>query len=310
VSIGNLTVGGTGKTPLVALIAKTLLNHGWTPGILTRGYGRKAGKEIVALEPRPGRVAVASACGDEPALLARLLPEVPIVVGVDRYRAGRLAEERFQVNVHLLDDGFQHLALARDLDVILLDTTQELSDHALLPAGRQREPCASLGRADWIVLTRAELNEPGPLEERVRDINPRARIFHGTTKLANLFDARNGAPCAVENILSQPVVAFCGIGNPRAFFADLRRWGFSPVVEKAFPDHHAYSAVELGRLQAHGRKLGATALVTTEKDVMNLPQTWTSEMPVLACAIRAEIVEGGEFDEALLSCLDAFQKAR
>jgi len=307
VSVGNLTVGGAGKTPLVAWIARSLLQRGWTPGILTRGYGRR-GSDLLALEPRSPRPANARAVGDEPALLARALPEVPIVVCADRYRAGRVAEVRFHVNVHILDDGFQHLALARDVDVVLLDVTQELSDRALLPAGRQREPCSGLARAQLVVLTRVELGDPRPAEKIVKQINPQAGIFHSTTKLCRLVDVEGGRTCSPEVLRGKAVTVFCGIGNPRAFFADLRTWGFTVVAEDAFPDHHTYTEEDLSRLSEKARRAGAAALLTTEKDAVNFPPFWDSEVPILACAIQTEVVEGGDFEKALLERLEAAKK--
>ncbi len=308
VSVGNLTVGGTGKTPLVAWIAQRLLNRGWRPAILTRGYGRCPRSGIIAVEPGPDRAPQAREVGDEPALLARLLPDVPIVVGADRYRAGRLAEDRFNVDVHLLDDGFQHLALARDVDMLLVDVTQEFSDGALLPAGRLREPCSALERVHLVVLTRLELGDSGPLEERVRQINPLARIFHSATRLCGLADLESGRPLTVEALRGKPVGAFCGIGNPRAFSADLRRWGFCVVAEFSFPDHQVYSTRALRRLAARARDAGAAVLVTTEKDAINFPPLWRSDLPIVACVIQAEMREAEAFEEALMACLETSRR--
>jgi tetraacyldisaccharide 4'-kinase len=346
VSVGNLTVGGTGKTPLVAFIARTLLKLGWKPGILTRGYGRR-GRELIALLPAIGgteRVADPRVVGDEPALLARALPEVPVVVCADRYRAGWLAEKHLNVNVHILDDGFQHLALARDVDVVVLDVTQELSDGALLPAGRLREPPAALQRADLVVFSRTELGDPERLMGCVAQINPRARMFRSTTKLCGLREISSSPPCGARGAQEGPppvvppragshrwpeverqggetntggaapsvatgdsvgawrgkaVLAFCGLGNPQAFFADLRRWGVTPACEEIFPDHHVYTEGELRQLSEKARKTGAKVLVTTEKDVLNFPSQWKLDLPVLACTIQAEVVEMRDFEATL-----------
>jgi tetraacyldisaccharide 4'-kinase len=305
VSIGNLTVGGTGKTPLVRFVAERLLDKGWKPGILTRGYARKRGPEIILLEPKAGRTADPREVGDEPALLARALPEVPIAIGANRFRAGRLAEEQFEMDVHILDDGFQHLTLARDLDIVALDVTRELSDRALLPAGRLREPFSALARAHVVVLTRVELEDARPLEERTRALNPQAAIFHARTAFCQLVEAASGTAYPWQNPEERPVAAFCGIGNPQAFFADLRRWNFRVVAEDSFPDHHVYVPADLRRLAKRAREAGAAAMVTTEKDVMNLPSSWESEIPILACVTRTEITEAGAFEELLLSTLEA-----
>lgn len=305
ISVGNLTVGGAGKTPLVEWLARILLQHGRKPGILTRGYGRRRGIDIIALEPKPGRTPDARLVGDEPAWLARTLPEVPIVVSADRHRGGRVAEDCFGVDLHLLDDGFSHLALGRDVDVVALDSTEELSDQAVLPAGRQREPCSALTRADFLVLTRTELADPAALEARVREINPRAGVFHGRTRLRRLVEVPGGAANRAEASRGEPVHAFCGIGNPEAFFQDLRSWGFVVADRAVFRDHHVYSAAELERLGARARERGAAALLTTEKDTMNFPAAWQSDVPVVCCAIQTEIDEAQAFEAALLARLQA-----
>lgn len=304
VSVGNLTAGGTGKTPLVVYLAERLLNRGWNPVILTRGYGRRRGVDMIVLAPGPERKAAAREVGDEPALLARALPRVPIVVCADRYRAGQVAEESFPVDVHLLDDGFQHWGLARDVDVVALDVTQEFSDWALLPAGRQREPCTALARAHLVVLTRTELRDPRAHHDRVRRLNPQASIFLSTTSLRGFVDVRSGGPFPVQELRGQPLCAFCGIGNPSAFFADVRRWGFSAVAEVAFPDHHVYSAEDLRCLTQRARRAGAVALLTTEKDALNLPPAWDAEIPVAACVIQTELSESEAFEAELLARLE------
>jgi tetraacyldisaccharide 4'-kinase len=309
VSIGNLTVGGTGKTPLVALVARTLLRCGWKPSILTRGYARRSKAGLIVLAPEPARRADAREVGDEPALLARSLPEVPLIVGADRLRGGRVAEERFQVDAHILDDGFQHLALARALDLVVLDATQALSDRFLLPACRQREPLTALQRAQVVVITRVDSGDSRPLEDTVAKIHPAAQVFRSSTKLSGMVDARSGEAVPDEQIRPEKVTAFCGIGNPRAFFADVRRWGFNLVAEDAFPDHHVYTEQEIHRLVARARKSGAAFLLTTEKDAVKFPTDWRPELPILACVIEAQILAAAEFEKTLLVYLERSKKA-
>jgi tetraacyldisaccharide 4'-kinase len=303
ISVGNLTVGGTGKTPLVVWIAEALLRHGYKPAILTRGYGRKRGPEPLVLESQPQRNVDARATGDEPALLARALPQVPIVISANRHRAGQLAEERFGVDIHILDDGFQHFALRRNVDVVTIDVTQRLDDRALLPAGRLRESCSALRRADLIVLTRVELCDPEAIEKRVRSINSRAQIFRASTALQGLREAGSSTLQPAAAYQGQPLCAFCGIGNPRAFFSDLSRWGLTVRAEIAFRDHHVYTRSDMRQLQAAARAEGAVAFLTTEKDVTNLPPQWKSELRVVACAIRTDISSPKAFEEALLAAV-------
>ncbi len=308
VSIGNLTVGGTGKTPLVAFVARLLLKRGFKPSILTRGYRRNRGPSLVVLEPSSSRSPDPREVGDEPALLATSLPEVPIAVCADRYRGGLVAEERFQVNVHLLDDGFQHLTLARDVDIVALDVTQELSDRALLPAGRQREPVGALRRAHLVVLTRVELGNAERLEQVVRVRHPDAPPFHGRTRLRALRNFSSGQEVLPETLEDRPVCAFCGVGNPRAFFRNLRQWGFHIVGEYAFPDHHVYSERDVASLVLSAREAGALTLITTEKDFVNLPAGWRTDLNAYACIIETEIEEQEAFEQELIARLATLLK--
>jgi tetraacyldisaccharide 4'-kinase len=304
VSVGNLTMGGTGKTPLVAAIAGILLRRGWKPSILTRGYGRAGKQTMVVVPPGAGRAADPREVGDEPALLARLVPEVPVVVSADRFRAGQAAEEQFAVDVHLLDDGFQHLKLARAVDVLALDVTQTISDRHLFPAGRQREPLDALRRAHLVVLTRADSADPQPLADLVAEQHPAARIFTSRTKLLGWADAFTGEAVSTDDLRSRKVVAFCGLGNSSVFFVDLRRWGFELAGQRAFPDHHVYTGGEIQELAAEAGRRGAAALLTTQKDAVKLSAAWQPQLPVLACAIEADILERGEFERALWGYLE------
>jgi tetraacyldisaccharide 4'-kinase len=305
VSVGNITTGGTGKTPLVAYIARRLRTRGFRPGILTRGYGRRGGADILVLGGNRQQNVNPREVGDEPALLAKMLPEIPIVVCADRYRGGRLAEERFDVDVHLLDDGFQHWGLARDVDVVTLDVTQPLSDGELLPAGRQREPCCALERAHMIVFTRTELGDSDRIARDVRRINPRAAMFRSRTRLRELIDIRTGRIYPPSAFEGEPVLALCGIGNPRAFFANLRQWKFSVVTERPFRDHHVYTARDLPPLMLalKLKRTDISAILTTEKDAMNLSAVKACPVPILACATEIELEEAEQFEKALLERL-------
>ena len=301
ISVGNLSAGGTGKTPMVILMGGMLVAAGRRPCILTRGYRRRRATEPILLDPEERLVYDPRAVGDEPAALAKALPDVPIVVDADRFRGGRMAARSLRPGVFLLDDGFQHLALQRDLDVVLLDVTTPPSELALLPAGRLRETFQALARAHWVILTRTELGDASGMEARVRAANPQARIFRCSTQLAGLVDARSGQPAPHERLLGKKAVAFCGIGNPSAFFANLRSWGFAVAAERAFPDHHVYRHRDLENIIALARAAGAEAVLTTEKDLMNLPPRWDVPMPLFASCICLEIENKMEFERALLA---------
>ena len=302
VSVGNLTTGGTGKTPLVALLARLLLERGLKPAILTRGYRRASGPSLIALDAAPERRVDPRQVGDEPAWLANELPGVPIVVSSDRYHAGCVAEERFAVDVHVLDDGFQHLRLCRNADIVTIDATQPLSDRAILPAGRQRERTAALKRAHFVILTRTDQADAGPLEALVHEINPRALVFRVRTGLSGWREVATGRRLAADFLQGRALYAFCGIGNPQAFFRDLKRWGFDVCGTKTFSDHHLYSEADLKRLVSCARQSDAT-LVTTEKDVMNLRGDFARGLEAYACRIEPGIEDSVAFVEALLAML-------
>jgi tetraacyldisaccharide 4'-kinase len=289
-------------------IAERLLDHGWTPSILTRGYRRRIGG-LVAISPQSRRRADPREVGDEPALLATVLPRVPIVVGTNRYQAGRLAEERFTVDVHLLDDGFQHWSLERNVDVVTIDVTEDLARGALLPAGTFREPPSALGRAHVIVLTRTELADPAGHREMAARLSPQARIFESALSLRGLIDALTGAPIPPESIRGRRALAFCGIGNPGAFFRDLRKWGIEVVREVAYRDHHRYGPGELYRLAQRAQATGAEMLVTTEKDVANLPVNWKTPLPVMACVTRLEMQNADALLDSLIQRLHSLKIA-
>ena len=229
-----------------------------------------------------------------------------MVVGSSRLAAGRIAEREFDVDVHILDDGFQHWALARDLDIVTVDSTASLSANALLPAGSLREPPAALGRAGMIVLTRTDQCGDLRIETEVRRYAPQAPVFHGMTKLEGLIEARTGAASELGGWEGRSVFAFCGVGNALAFFEDLKRWGFRLAGEKSWRDHHRYSAEEIQALCSRAERWGAAALVTTEKDWMNFPKFAPGRangLPLLVCRIRAELAEPAEFEQTLMTAL-------
>ncbi|HLJ89208.1 MAG TPA: tetraacyldisaccharide 4'-kinase [Candidatus Angelobacter sp.] len=238
VSVGNISVGGSGKTPFVIALGQLLKERGVEFDVLSRGYGRKS-KDISVVDPQ----GAPHEFGDEPLLIARAL-HVPVIVGADRYQGGLLAERQFSSRMHLLDDGFQHRRLHRSFDIVLLPE-EDMRD-TLLPVGRLREPLRSLARADAVVLP------PGvaaPAEAR--------RVWRTTREIH-------------ASSTTQDVVAFCGIARPEQFFEGLRNVGKRLVDTVAFPDHHRYAQADIDRLIQRKLKSGAVGFVTTEKDAINL----------------------------------------
>lgn len=300
VSVGNLTVGGTGKTPAIIALAKLLRAPGRRLGVLTRGYGRRA-DEVVILKGVPGswgeRRSTVKRAGDEPVLLARRLPEVPIGVAADRLAAGRQLEEEHAVTLFLLDDAFQHLRLHRDADIVLLDATA--SDDALLPRGRRREPWSALRRAHIVLITRTEQADPAPLVERVRAANPAAAIFCARTVLESVRDAATDSEVSLGSLKGKRWLAFCGIGNDRAFVKNLADWGFQLEGVRRFPDHHRYEREDLMGLLRAADEAGSEALVTTEKDIVNWHLAGPAPMPIYYCRIALGIDQADQMVAAI-----------
>lgn len=292
ISVGNLAVGGTGKTPLVAWIARRIRADGLVPAVVSRGYGGTAGPGPLLVSTGEGPRVNARTCGDEPHLLARSLKGVVVVVGSDRVEGARCAAAAGAAVV-LLDDGFQHRRLARDLDIVVLDGRAPFDGGRVLPRGSLREPPSSLARAQLVVLTRVREGDPaiGPIEA-VRAAGysgPIVRAGHRTTG----FTDAAGAACAPP----KRALAFCGIGDPGLFRDDLAAVGVMTAGFHAFRDHQPYSLAGWDALVEEARTLGAP-LVTTEKDLSRLLAAAGASLG------RAELfvlrIETVAWDEALL----------
>jgi tetraacyldisaccharide 4'-kinase len=295
ISVGNLTVGGTGKTPMVLWIAERLLAEGKSVAILTRGYRGKP-VEARAGKSQTSGGSEADSTSDEVQLLrSRLGERVMFGVGADRYENGMALTER-GVKWFILDDGFQHLQLARDVNIVLIDASKPFGGGHLLPAGRLREPRSALKRADLIVITRS--SHAPAIESVVRHYS-RAPIFYAHTKLDSVHSPLQPHLTLYE-ASGRALFAFCGIGNPGAFIADLREWGFQIVGHKFFRDHHRYSPAEMAEIEEEARKAGATALICTEKDSFNLPEK-SSSMDVWVCAISLQVDKEVDFWRGMMT---------
>jgi len=299
ISVGNLTTGGTGKTPMVLAIAEHLLAEGKNVGILTRGYrGEKIAPASQNDSPTATKTTTTTtntltATSDEVRLLqSRLGTRVQFGVGADRYEQGRELAKR-GVNWFILDDGFQHLRLARDVDIVLIDATNPFSGGRLLPAGHLREPRSALARADIIVITR---NTRAPAIESAIRRDSTAPIFYARPKLDAIHSVAEGQPArAVAPDALPKLFAFCGIGNPAAFLDDLRTWGLDIVGHKFFPDHHRYTARDAQEIQQQASATGASALICTEKDLYNLPANPQHKLPTFYCSISMQIDNPDDF---------------
>jgi len=275
VSVGNLSAGGSGKTPFVILLGELLKARGVPFDVLSRGYGRKS-KGVRLVEPG----GLPQEYGDEPLLIARKL-QVPVIVGEDRYEAGGFAESRFGEQLHVLDDGFQHRALARDFDIVLL-TPQDSTDR-LLPVGRLREKLTSLQRADAIVLASGASGESFPLEGKL------------------VWRVRRGI--VPENVPSRPVV-FCGIARPQSFVLQLRAANIDPVAEAFYRDHHAYTESDVRELTALKQRSEAGGFVTTEKDAVNLGGRLSALTPLAVVPVKMELTQAANAVDTMLDKIE------
>jgi tetraacyldisaccharide 4'-kinase len=271
VSVGNLSAGGSGKTPFVILLGELLKTRGVKFDVLSRGYGRES-RGVLLVDPG----GFAQQFGDEPLLIARKL-QVPVIVGEDRFAAGRFAESRFGPQLHLLDDGFQHRALAREFDIVLV-TPQDATDR-LLPAGRLREPLRSLSRADAVVLSSGAAAESFPLERKL------------------VWRVRRGI--RPQNVPPRPIV-FCGIARPQNFVLQLRAANIDPVAEAFYRDHHAYSEKDVRELLELKDRSEAGGFVTTEKDAVNLGPYLSAFEPLSVVPIRMELADAANVLDTIL----------
>lgn len=271
ISIGNISVGGSGKTPFVIALGELLTRRGIQFDVLSRGYGRKT--RGVALVDRNGSP---DEFGDEPLLIARKL-NVPVAVGENRFKAGLFVENEFGPQLHLLDDGFQHRSLARDFDIVLINS--EDSSDRLLPAGRLREPIASLRRADAIVLTNGTPADSFPLDGKLK------------------WHVRRGISAA--NIPDRPV-AFCGIARPENFVSQLREAGVTPAAESFYRDHHGYTEYDIRDLLKLREQTRANGFVTTEKDAINLARFRTALDPLAVVPVTVELLDSDNVVDIML----------
>jgi tetraacyldisaccharide 4'-kinase len=280
ISVGNLSVGGAGKTPFTILLGEQLKARGVPFDILSRGYGRQT-RGISLADPN----GTAKDFGDEPVLMARRL-QVPVIVGEDRYQAGLFAEEQFGAQFHILDDGFQHRRLHRDFDIVLV--TPEDARDRLLPVGRLREPLSSLSRANVVALTSGA--SPGSF--------PSAG--------ATLWRVRRGI---VANHVAPGPVAFCGIARPQGFFRQLRTAGIEPAAEAIFRDHHRYCERDIDDLLNLRRASEGEGFITTEKDAINLGPHLGALQPLTIVGVKMELSDAANAVDTMLRIIEERRRA-
>jgi tetraacyldisaccharide 4'-kinase len=307
ISVGNLTTGGTGKTPLVEWIARELAQAGQRVCILTRGYGRDNAGTRVVVSDGAEIISDAAEVGDEPLLLAETLKGLAAVISdADRVSAAHWAFENLHSQVFVLDDGFQHLRVARDLNILTIDATNPWGNRKLLPAGILRESPAELARADCIVITRAD--DPDATEVLRREIATQngGPILGSRMKLKGLRAVRGelgGPSIHDEEIRQSNVDAFCGLGNPESFFSLLKRGGYRLAHTQVFRDHHAYTQSDIDRVAQDSIARGAQFLLTTAKDEVKL-RSLNFELPCYSVDISIEIENADKLRKLIVDAVN------
>jgi tetraacyldisaccharide 4'-kinase len=291
ISVGNLTFGGTGKTPFVEFLGRRLRFEGWRPAILSRGHGRLS-RGVVVVGAGEGPLVSPEDGGDEPVALARSTSGILVVVGEKRVDAARRAAD-LGADIFLLDDGFQHLAVRRDVNLLLLDARDPFGGGRLPPAGRLREPIAAARRADAFVFTRVDRRAPSPeAVETLSRIHPDAPVFHARIRPSDLRD-ENGSPLGAAAFAERRHIAVCGVANPAEFAATLSELGLSPEERLEFRDHQRYGERQIARIRSAAERTGASLLVTTEKDAVKL--VGKSPLPIVTVRLAVEVAEPGFF---------------
>lgn len=273
VSIGNITCGGTGKTPMAIDISKRLIAAGYRVAILSRGYGRKSKKKTAVVSDGKGTFASIEDSGDEPLLIARSVPEAIVIVGSSRVESAEIAINDYGADAIVLDDGFQHIRVERDVDLVLVDYNDEPDKDSLLPAGRLREPLSALIRAKVVVITKVPVDYD---EEKLENLRRLIAKYATRAEIAAArfvpkhLKAHNGV-FPIDKLKGQRVIGFCGVARPESFAKTLASMGCEVVDLKGFSDHHWYTPEELTALEKHMRTSNASAVITTEKDMVKIP---------------------------------------
>jgi tetraacyldisaccharide 4'-kinase len=309
VSVGNLTMGGTGKTPIVRFIARLLLTHGYKPAIISRGYGGKANEQVNVVSDGKTVFLDSKLAGDEPRLLADSLPDVPVLTGIVRSHPCRFAVQHFGADILILDDGFQHLSVIRDVDLVLFNATTLAGNNRVFPGGNLREPFSALSRAHAFILTGiSDKLSPQIMQFNsfLQDNFPERPVFFSTYIPSECQEKDNAAPISLDE-LPTPLYGFCGIAQPSLFRSTLEDCGLRLNGFTALKDHQIYSPQLLQQMSDAAKLSGARALITTEKDLVKL-RSFSSSLPLFSLSMRVEIQN--PFSDYLLQRLFSCAQAR
>lgn len=310
ISIGNLTVGGTGKTPIVEVFARTLQQSGRKVAILSRGYRKEEDPLLKRLwrvltfdvQETPPRVVSdgkhllldAALSGDEPFMLAQNLPEVAVIVDANRVKAGQYAIKKLGCDTLILDDGFQYLHLKHRLDIVLVDRTNPFGNRRLLPRGILREPISNIHRAGFIFITKSNGDGAQELKQLLRRYNPHAEISECRHSAKYLQDIYTKERISLDYLKGLPVAAVSGIASPKGFEDELIRLGARVLYHKRYADHHRYTQLEIIDVINKGLQRGAKIVVTTEKDAVRFPMLERRDLPLYFLRVEIEMLSGAD----------------
>lgn len=291
ISVGNITTGGTGKTPTVQWVARRLQERGARVAVVARGYGGKLSQTGALVSDGKHILLDAEQAGDEPVLHTRALPGIPVIIGRDRLAAVRRAVTESGADVVVLDDAFQYWSLARDLDIVLLDARRPLDNGRLLPCGRLREPPTALRRADALLLTRSDLATAAQRRETRERVARYTSVpcFEASHAPVALRDASRGVLRKLDELRAMPVYALSALADNNAFAATLRACGATVVGQAARRDHYRWQVAEVKEIARQAQLAGAGALVTTEKDAVKIEESWTQPLPLWSLGIELKV---------------------
>ncbi len=271
VSVGNLTVGGTGKTPFTLRLAELLRNQGYSVVILSHGYKRGASQPFVMVSDGEKVLCEVEESGDEAQIIAMHAEGIPVVAGSPKWQVAQWIERRLSPQWIVLDDGFQHLRLVRDFNILLLDAKEPFGNGHIVPSGTLREPVSSIRRADLLVLVeRDSSSDLEAVREVIRRHHPGAPILSSRRKFSHIAAYSDGSTCPIDGLRHRQLLAFCGLGQPAQFFDSLHQEKLNLTGTLSFPDHHRYRSADVRRILQEASRTGAEALITTAKDKINL----------------------------------------
>jgi tetraacyldisaccharide 4'-kinase len=293
ISVGNITTGGSGKTPLVMYLANLLIKNGKNPGIVSRGYGRKSKGLVVVHDGKKMKAKVESA-GDEPFLMATILKSVPVIVCEDRREAICHLVNSSTVNIIIMDDGFQHRKVKRDLDIITISANDTKNDYRLLPWGKLREPIKNINRSNALVFTKTDNFTPPNMLAEFQSVFKGNSIVSSIIPVLMRYDS-SGYHKSLPS--SEVFFAFCGIGEPDSFFKSIKQLDIKSGGKRIFPDHQEYTKSVITELSAQIKSSNCTAIITTEKDLVKLPDSFLDEFDTFVIKIEMEFeIEGAVLD--------------